>query len=137
MSNTQRKIGYYHVMFCDSWFIGYFGLNRKWSLAGASQDFDDSHFSEINENRILSPDEPTLAMSMYKNKFIDELRRGGVSFTDCDGCVNYDDYDYYKDDIEGDYVCTLPVWEQNRQRIDTNEYLALTELEKMNYKPAK
>lgn len=53
----KRETGYYHVRFKDAdyWEIGYWDLSDKWLMAGFSEDFNDSHFAEIDERKIERP----------------------------------------------------------------------------------
>ncbi len=69
-----RQDGYYWVKYFGDWQIGRFSKDR-WYLTYDALD-GDSHFSEINESRILSPDEPVVTSEMYLNLQKDFAKSG-------------------------------------------------------------
>ncbi len=53
-----RKSGYYWVKYIKEWEAGYFDKkDNEWFLTGTDSTYKDSDFEQINENRIMSPDE--------------------------------------------------------------------------------
>lgn len=74
---SARQEGYYWARLDDKirpeWHIvlwcdndgGYDGGDWWWRLAGEDDKYYDDDFSEINETRILSPDEPVVTDDMY------------------------------------------------------------------------
>lgn len=62
----MRKSGYYWVKMpaytwdeshAPEWEVCYFSDGKWYSTSYGSVDFDDEHFTKINETRILNPDE--------------------------------------------------------------------------------
>lgn len=54
-----RKSGYYWVKYCGEFVVAEYlnDSDKSWYMAGVSLSFYDSDFDQINETRILSPDE--------------------------------------------------------------------------------
>lgn len=52
----KRETGYYWVKYSGEWCAAYYD-GAYWSLQKWLIDFKDSDFTEINETRILNPDE--------------------------------------------------------------------------------
>lgn len=63
MTKNERQPGYYWVKWfhTNEWIVAEYDprfSSRPWFIPGVGEeDYDDSHFSEINETRILNPDE--------------------------------------------------------------------------------
>lgn len=56
----KRDNGYYWVKIIDDWCIAHYstnGIDEAWWLAGFFKSLPTNYFKEINETRILSPDE--------------------------------------------------------------------------------
>ena len=53
----KRKPGYYWVKMTIAWEIAEWNNNKSWSVIGSEDDWEDSDFIEINEDRIKYPDE--------------------------------------------------------------------------------
>ena len=54
----ERKSGFYWVKYSEVWEPGWFDSKANdWSLVATELQLTDSDMKEINENRIMSPDE--------------------------------------------------------------------------------
>jgi hypothetical protein len=59
----ERKEGYYWVKYNIDWEIGHWNTTiDKWTLTDVYDTFGEEEMDEINENRILSPDEKPQAI---------------------------------------------------------------------------
>ena len=54
----ERKSGFYWVKYCGRWETAWFDSKvNDWSLVAMELNLVDDDMTEINENRIMSPDE--------------------------------------------------------------------------------
>jgi hypothetical protein len=53
----KRTSGYYWVKYEGSWTVAQYKDNAYWWVLTFQTDFEDDEFDEINEDRILTPEE--------------------------------------------------------------------------------
>lgn len=54
----ERKSGFYWIKYCEEWGSAWFDSKANdWSLVAMELNLFDDDMTEINENRIMSPDE--------------------------------------------------------------------------------
>lgn len=54
----ERESGYYRVKINGHWEVGYWDyIYFSWELVGRFASYSDKHLEQIDENRIIMPDE--------------------------------------------------------------------------------
>jgi hypothetical protein len=54
----KREPGYYWVKFDDEWMVSWYNhKSNEWSMHYTSLPFKEEEFQEINELRLIAPDE--------------------------------------------------------------------------------
>lgn len=56
-NKMKREPGYYWVRKASGWAIAKYTKFDDWDLPGLNKSFDDKDFDEINETRLIAPDE--------------------------------------------------------------------------------